>query len=82
MKASVTKLRSIIAEMDGLTKQALGQDTGGGFFGLGGKKKVNEAELLQQMRVLYAQGGNAWNEYIFAANDELALQFDRFEYVK
>ncbi|KAL7572317.1 hypothetical protein ACA910_017914 [Epithemia clementina (nom. ined.)] len=82
MKEAVAKLRTIVAEMEATTKQALGQDGGGGFFGFGGKKKVNEAELMQKMRALYAEGGNAWNEYIFAANDELALQFDRFDYVK
>ena len=26
--------------------------------------------------------GNAWNEYVMLANEDLALQFDRFEYIK
>ena len=82
MKEAVVKLRSTISEMDATTKIALGEDTGGGFFGLGGKKKVNEAELIQKMRILYAEGGNAWNEYVYAVNDGLALQFERFDYIK
>eukprot|EP00527_Entomoneis_sp_CCMP2396_P009234 CAMPEP_0198138184 /NCGR_PEP_ID=MMETSP1443-20131203/1601_1 /TAXON_ID=186043 /ORGANISM="Entomoneis sp., Strain CCMP2396" /LENGTH=251 /DNA_ID=CAMNT_0043799851 /DNA_START=46 /DNA_END=801 /DNA_ORIENTATION=- len=79
MKAAVASLRSTVSEMNSVVKQASGEDKGG-FLGRG-KKKVSEAELAQQMRTLYAQGGNAWNEYVFAANENLALQFDKFEYV-
>ena len=81
MKAAVEKLRSTVSEMETVAKQALGEDTGGGFFGMG-KKKYSEAELAQKMRTLYAEGGNAYNEYVYAANEDLALQFDKFEYVK
>mmetsp|Transcript_14974 Transcript_14974/g.30873 ORF Transcript_14974/g.30873 Transcript_14974/m.30873 type:complete len:81 (-) Transcript_14974:295-537(-) len=80
MKAAIDKVRTTIAEMDQVTKRALGEDTGG-LFGFG-KKKASEAELAKEMRTLYAQGGTAWNEYVFLANENLALQFDRFEYVK
>ena len=82
MKASVDKLREIVGQMQSVSKQALGEETGGGgFFGFGAKKP-SETELKQKMKELYVQGGNAWNEYVFAANDSLALQFDRFEYIK
>mmetsp|Transcript_19482 Transcript_19482/g.53617 ORF Transcript_19482/g.53617 Transcript_19482/m.53617 type:complete len:322 (+) Transcript_19482:482-1447(+) len=80
MKTAVDKVRETTQAMELVTKQALGQDSGG-FFGLG-KKKVSEAELAKQMRQLYAQGGTAWNEYVYAANENLALQFDRFEYIQ
>ena len=82
MKASVEKLREIVNEMQSVSKQALGEETaGGGFFGFGAKKPT-EIELKQKMKELYVVGGNTWNEYVYAANDSLALQFDRFEYIK
>ena len=82
MRASVDKLREIVNEMQSVAKQGLGEETaGGGFFGFGAKK-LSEGELKQKIRELYVAGGNAWNEYVYAANEDLALQFDRFEYVK
>lgn len=82
MKESVEKLRDTVKEMNSLAKQGTGEESaGGGFFGIGAKKP-SEAELKQKIKQLYVVGGNAWNEYVLAANDNLALQFDRFEYVK
>lgn len=66
--------------MQTVAKQALGEDTGGGLFGFGAKKLSN-SEAQKQMKELYVKGGNAWNEYVQAANDELALQFNRFPYI-
>lgn len=80
MQSAVADLRGIVAEMQKVSRQALGEEKGG-LFGLGAKKP-NEAELSKKMKELYVKGGNAWNEYVLAANDELALQFDRFEYIK
>jgi hypothetical protein len=80
MQAAVADLREIVKEMQKVSRQALGEEKGG-LFGLGAKKP-NEAELSKKMKELYVKGGNAWNEYVLAANDELALQFERFEYIK
>lgn len=81
MKASVETLRETVNEMQLVARQGLGEDTGGGFFGLGAKKP-SEGELRKRIRDLYVAGGNAWNEYVFVANDSLALQFDRLAFVK
>ena len=82
MKDSIEKVREAVKEMNLLAKQGTGEvSAGGGLFGLGGKKP-SEAELKQKIKQLYVVGGNAWNEYVLAANENLALQFDRFEFVK
>jgi hypothetical protein len=81
MKGAVEKLRGVTKDMLDVARQGLGEGSGGGFFGLGAKKP-SEAELKKKIRDLYVEGGNAWNEYVLAANDELALKFDRFEYIK
>lgn len=82
MQSLVAKEREIIKEMQIVARQALGEESsGGGFFGFGGKKP-DKVELSKKMKELYVAGGNTWNEYIKAANDNLALQFDRFDYVK
>lgn len=74
-------VREGIAEMQSVARQGLGEEISGGFFGLGAKK-TPEAELQTQMRELYASTGKYWNEYLAAANEDLALQFDRFEAIK
>ena len=81
MKAAVEKVRTAVEGMESVAKQALGEDGGGGFFGLG-KSKPNEAELKKKLREYYVEGGNAWNEYILAANDDLALKFDKLAFIK
>jgi len=81
MQAAVAELRDVVQEMQKTARTALGEESTGGFFGLGAKKP-SEAELSKKMRELYVAGGNAWNKYVKEANDELALQFDRFEYIK
>lgn len=83
MQAAVEKVRGIVAEMESIAKQGTGEESGGGgLFGLGGGKKASPQELQQKLRELYVLGGNGWNEYVFAANENLALQFDKFEYIK
>ena len=82
MQASVNKLRGILVELQSVAKQATGDEASGGMlFGLGAKKP-DKAALSKRAKELYVEGGNTWNEYIMAANDELALKFDRFEYVR
>jgi len=81
MKVAVDKLREAVEGMSTTAKIALGeQKVGGGLFGLGAKAP-SQSELAKQLRDYYVAGGNAFNEYIYAANDDLALQFDRFAYV-
>lgn len=81
MQAAVANVRSVVEEMQSVAKQALGEEGSGGLFGFGGKK-LDKNEAAKKLRDLYVQGGNAWNEYVLAANDNLALQFDRFSYIK
>lgn len=81
MQEATSNLRDIVAEMQKTARLALGEESMGGFFGIGAKKP-DKAELAKQMRKLYVDGGNEWNKYVAAANDELALQFPRLSYVK
>lgn len=80
MKAAVENLRAAVQGMSSTAKLALGEEKSGGLFGFGGKKP-SASELAKQMRDYYVAGGNAFNEYIYAANEDLALQFDRFPFV-
>jgi hypothetical protein len=81
MQASVAKLRTVVEEMESICKQGLGQEQSGGLFGIGAKK-VDKNELSKRLRQLYVDGGNAYNEYVLAANTDLALQFDKLPYIK
>lgn len=80
MKSSVEKLTAAVEGMRSVAKQALGEEGGGGFFGFGAKKP-SETELAKKMREYYILGGNAFNEYVYAANDDLALQFNKLPYI-
>jgi hypothetical protein len=80
MQGAVQKMRTVVKEMQDVVNETLGEEKGG-FFGIGAKK-ANPAESAKKLRQLYVQGGNAWNEYVFAANENLALQFDKFEFIK
>lgn len=81
MQEAVTKVREVVEEMQSVSRQALGEEKSGGLFGLGAKK-VDKNESAKKLRELYVKGGNSWNEYVLAANENLALQFDRFEFIK
>ena len=81
MQSAVAKLRNVVDEMESVCKQALGQEQSGGLFGIGAKK-VDKNELSKRLRQLYVEGGNAYNEYVLAANTDLALQFDKLPYLK
>ncbi|GKY93182.1 hypothetical protein MPSEU_000286100 [Mayamaea pseudoterrestris] len=81
MKAAIATVRTSVEGMQSVARQALGEEGGGGLFGLG-KSKPNEVELEKKLREYYVAGGNAWNEYILAANDDLALKFDRLPFIK
>ena len=81
MKAQVEILRETVEEMQEIAKQVLGEGGGGGFFGIGGKK-LSQGELSKKMRDLYVTGGNAWNQYIFAANEELPISLKKLPYLR
>jgi hypothetical protein len=80
MQAAVERLRDAVQGLQTVARQGLGEETGG-LFGMGGKK-LSPTELATNARQYYVAGGTAWNEFVFDANDELALQFDRFPYIK
>lgn len=80
MKGSVDKVRETVEAMQVTARQGMGEASGG-LFGMGAKK-IPKAELSMTMKKLYVQGGSAWNEYVFAANENLPLQYDRLEYIK
>ena len=80
MKTEVEKLRAIVQDMEITARQALGEDTGGGFFGIGAKKPSKD-ELSRKMKELYIQGGTVWNQFIFAANDGLPVQLQKLPFL-
>jgi hypothetical protein len=81
MKEAVTKMRNVVQEMESIVSDALGESSSGGLFGLGGKK-VDKTEAAKKLRALYVEGGNAYNEYVLLANENLAMQFDKLAYIK
>ena len=81
MKAAIQKVREVVEEMQRTTRVALGEEKVGGFFGIGANKP-SDAESIKKIRELYVVGGNAWNEFVLVANDELPGQFDKFEFIK
>jgi hypothetical protein len=81
MNTAIGKVRTVIKELQLISAQAMtGEEKSGGLFGLGAKK-ADPVALAKQAKMLYVEGGNAWNEYVAAANDSLALKFDRFSYI-
>ena len=81
MKAEVEKLREVVEGMNTAAKLALGEEkSGGGLFGLGGKTP-SQGELAKRVQDLYVQGGNAYNQYVFAANDGLPVQLQKLPYL-
>lgn len=75
------KLREVIDGLNRAAREGLGEESSGGFFGLGAKKP-SQAELAKRVRQLYGEGGKAYNEYVFAANDELPLSLAKLPYLK
>ena len=80
MKAEVDKLREVVEAMQKTAGEALGEESSGGLFGLGGKK-TSEEELRKRIRQLYVEGGGAFNRYLFAANEELPVRFEKLPYM-
>ena len=79
MQAEVTKLREIVATMNKSARIALGEEkSGGGLFGGSGP---SQAELKKQVQELYLQGGNAFNQYVYVANEGLPIQLTKLPYL-
>lgn len=81
MKEEVDSLRSVVQQMQSICKQALGEESGGGgLFGFGAKK-ASKDELSKKLKALYVEGGNAYNKFIFAANDGLPVQLKKLPFL-
>ena len=81
MQAEVVKLREVVAGISKAAKIASGEEkSGGGLFGIGGKAP-SQQELLKQCQELYLKGGNAYNQYVFLANDGLPVQLDKLPFL-
>ena len=81
MKEQTEILKEVVEGMNYAAKLALGEEKqGGGMFGFG-SKSPSQLELAQQIRELYVKGGNAWNQYVFLANDELPVQLKKLPYL-
>jgi len=81
MKAEVDVMRNVIEEMNLSARIALGETKPeGGLFGMGGKKPSVQ-ELAQNVRKLYIDGGNAYNKYVYEANEALPVTIDRMPYL-
>jgi hypothetical protein len=81
MKEQVEILRQTVEGMKFLALQQLGEVSSGGLFGIGGKKPT-QAESAKKLRQLYVEGGNAYNKYVFIANEELPLQLNKLPYLR
>ena len=81
MRKSVDKMREVMVGINAAARAASGEESGGGgLFGLGGKK-ASPKELAITIRKLYLEGGQAYNQYIFDANEELPLQLKKLPYL-
>ena len=80
MQTAVAKIRTVVDEMESICNQGLGKEESGGLFGIGAKK-FDKNELSKRLRQLYVDGGNAYNEYVLAANTDLAMQFDKLPFI-
>jgi hypothetical protein len=81
MKTQTAILTEVVEEMNYTAKLALGEvKPSGGVFGIGAKPP-SQSELTKKVRELYVTGGNAWNQYIYAANDELPVQLKKLPYL-
>ena len=81
MRKSVEKIREVVAGINAAAREASGEESGGGgLFGLG-SKKASPKELAVTIRQLYLEGGQAYNQYIFDANDDLPVQLKKLPYL-
>lgn len=83
MKEQTDVLREVVDGMNEAALVALGETSGGGggLFGVGGGKAPTKTELAQRARELYVKGGNAFNQYVFLANEDLPIKLKRLPYL-
>lgn len=79
-KAEVENMREVVSNLNATARSALGEEQAGGMFGFGAKR-ASPADLAKTARKLYIDGGNAYNAYIYAANDELMLSLPKLPYL-
>jgi len=81
MREKVEKLRVIVMKLNFIAKEALGEaKESGGLFGLGNKQST-PADLSKTAKQLYVEGGNLWNEYIFAANEGIPNKLNPLPFI-
>ena len=81
MKAEVEKLREVVQALNKAARVAAGEEkAGGGLFGMGGKAP-SQGELAKEVKDLYVQGGNAYNQYVFLANEGLPVQLAKLPFL-
>jgi len=72
MNEAIDDLRDAVLD---LKSAALGKEAGGGFFGFGGGKSMDEGKRKQIANKAYQNGVDAINKYITLGNDGLGLNF-------
>jgi len=72
MNAAVDELAEAVATLE---IAAEGKEKGGGFFGFGGNKKLDEGSRVKLAQAAYKKGVNAFNKYIEIGNDGLGTSF-------
>ncbi|KAL9183773.1 hypothetical protein ACHAXT_004629 [Thalassiosira profunda] len=81
MKAEVEKLREVVEALNKAARIATGEEkSSGGLFGMGGKAP-SQGELAKEVKDLYLKGGNAYNQYVFIANDGLPVQLAKLPFL-
>jgi len=81
MHEQVENMRTVVSEMNKLALLGTGEGKPeGGLFGIGAKKLSN-AELNASIRKLYVEGGNFYNQYVYAANDALPISLEKIPYL-
>ena len=81
MQEEVAKLRNVVQGLNKSARIAQGEEkAGGGFFGVGGKTP-SKTDLATEVKDLYMKGGNAYNQYVYIANDGLPVQLNKLPFL-
>ena len=79
MRAEVDTLREVVQGLQKAARALTGEEKSGG--GLFGGKAPSQGELRKEIQDLYLKGGNAYNQYIYAANDGLPVQLNKLPFL-
>lgn len=79
MRAEVDTLREVVQGLQKAARALTGEEKSGG--GLFGGKAPSQGELKKEIQDLYLKGGNAYNQYIYAANDGLPVQLNKLPFL-